>query len=36
MRERWRELLLDQVANTLDNPTPEEVRGELSELLGGV
>ncbi len=33
LRERWRELLLEQVATTLDNPTPEEIRGELSELL---
>ena len=36
LRERWRELLLEQVAATLDEPTPEEIRGELSELLGCV
>jgi len=33
MRERWRALLLEHVAATLDEPTEEEVRGELSELL---
>jgi len=33
LRERWRDLLLEQVAATLDEPTPEEIRGELSELL---
>ena len=32
----WRELLLAQVAATLDDPTPENVRDELSELLGVV
>jgi RNA polymerase sigma-70 factor (ECF subfamily) len=36
LRERWRELLFEQVAATLDNPTPEEIKAELSELLGGV
>jgi len=36
MRERWRELLLEHVAATLDEPTPEEIRAELSELLGCV
>jgi RNA polymerase sigma-70 factor (ECF subfamily) len=36
LRERWRELLFEQVASTLDNPTPEEIRGELSELLACV
>ncbi|EDY18630.1 RNA polymerase, sigma-24 subunit, ECF subfamily [Chthoniobacter flavus Ellin428] len=36
MRERWRKLLLDQVAATLDEPTEEEVRAELSELIGCV
>ena len=36
MRERWRKLLLDQVAATLDEPTEEEVRAELSELIGWV
>lgn len=33
MRERWRDLLLERVAETLDNPTPEAIKGELSELL---
>jgi len=32
MRKRWRELLFEQVAMTLDNPTPEEVKLELTEL----
>ena len=36
MRKRWRKLLLDQVAATLDEPTEEEVRAELSELIGWV
>jgi RNA polymerase sigma-70 factor (ECF subfamily) len=33
LRERWRELLFEQVALTLDDPTPEEIKGELKELL---
>jgi len=36
MRQRWRELLLEQVAATLDEPTEDEIRAELSELLGCV
>jgi DNA-directed RNA polymerase specialized sigma24 family protein len=36
LRERWRELLFEQVAATLDKPTPEEIKGELMELLGCV
>lgn len=36
LRERWRKLLFEQVALTLENPTPEEIKGELSELLGCV
>jgi RNA polymerase sigma-70 factor (ECF subfamily) len=36
LRKSWRDLLLEQVAATLDDPTPEEVRGELSELIGCV
>lgn len=36
MRQRWRELLFEQVAQTLDDPSPEEIKGELSELLGCV
>jgi RNA polymerase sigma-70 factor (ECF subfamily) len=36
LRQRWRELLFEQVAATLDDPTPEEIKAELSELLGCV
>jgi DNA-directed RNA polymerase specialized sigma24 family protein len=36
LRKRWRELIFEQVALTLDDPTPEEIRGELGELLGCV
>jgi RNA polymerase sigma-70 factor (ECF subfamily) len=36
MRERWRKMLLEQVAATLDEPTEEEVLAELSELIGWV
>lgn len=36
MRVRWQKLLLDEVAATLDEPTEEEVRAELSELIGCV
>jgi DNA-directed RNA polymerase specialized sigma24 family protein len=36
LRKRWRELLFEQVAMTLDNPTPDEIKGELTELLGCV
>jgi RNA polymerase sigma-70 factor (ECF subfamily) len=36
MRERWRELLFDRVAGTLNDPTAEEVRAELAELIGCV
>jgi RNA polymerase sigma-70 factor (ECF subfamily) len=36
LRKRWRELLFEQVAITLDNPTPDEIKGELTELLGCV
>ncbi len=36
LRQRWRELLFDQVGRTLENPTPEEIKGELAELLGCV
>ncbi|HEY3901466.1 MAG TPA: sigma factor [Chthoniobacter sp.] len=36
MRERWRALLLERVGETLDEPTPEQVRAELSELIGCV
>lgn len=33
-RERWRELLLSQVAATLDDPTSDNIKAELAELLG--
>jgi RNA polymerase sigma factor (sigma-70 family) len=36
LRQRWRQILFEQVALTLENPTPEEIKGELSELLGCV
>jgi DNA-directed RNA polymerase specialized sigma24 family protein len=34
MRDRWRALLFEQVAVTLDDPSPENIRGELAELMG--
>lgn len=36
MRERWRELLLEQVAATLDDPTSDNIKAELGELIGWV
>lgn len=36
LRERWRQLLFDHVGRTLADPTPEEIKAELSELLGCV
>lgn len=36
LRQRWRELLFDHVGATLDDPTPEEIKSELAELLGCV
>ena len=33
LRERWRKLLFEQVSMTLDDPTPEEIKDELKELL---
>jgi RNA polymerase sigma factor (sigma-70 family) len=36
LRERWRAVLMERVAETLDDPTPEEIRAELSELIGCV
>lgn len=33
LRQRWRELLFEQVAMTLDDPTAEAIKGELGELL---
>ena len=32
LRQRWRELLFEQVAMTLDDPTSEDIKDELSEL----
>lgn len=36
LRQRWRELIFEQVAMTLDEPTTEDIKAELSELLGCV
>jgi RNA polymerase sigma-70 factor (ECF subfamily) len=36
LRTRWRELLFEQVAATLDDPTETEIKAELAELLGVV
>lgn len=36
MRERWRELIFEQVAVTLTEATPTEIKGELAELLACV
>jgi len=33
LRQRWRELLFEQVAATLDSPNEEDIKRELSELL---
>lgn len=33
LRQRWRELLFQQVASTLENPTSDEVKAELAELM---
>ena len=33
LRERWREVLLESVAATLDEPTSDDIKGELAELL---
>ncbi len=33
LRSRWRELLLECVAATLDEPTSEDINAELAELL---
>lgn len=33
LRERWRQLLFEQVALTLDDPTPEDIKAELAELI---
>jgi len=36
LRERWRKLLFEQVAFTLDDPTQDNIKAELTELLGSV
>lgn len=33
LRQRWREILFQQVSLTLDDPTSDEIKGELAELL---
>lgn len=33
LRERWREVLFEQVAMTLDDPTSDAIKAELAELL---
>ena len=36
LREQWRDLLMQQVAATLDDPTPESIKAELAELIAWV
>lgn len=36
LRERWKDEVMAQVAATLDDPTPEEIKAELRELTGWV
>ncbi len=36
LRQRWREILFEQVSLTLADPTSDEIKAELSELLGCV
>jgi len=36
LRERWRTLLFEQVGLTLDDPSPDNIRDELAELMGSV
>jgi RNA polymerase sigma factor (sigma-70 family) len=33
LRQRWRELLFEQVAATLDNPAPAEIKAELADVM---
>lgn len=33
LRQRWRELLFEQVSATLDDPTSDEIKAELAELM---
>lgn len=34
MRKRWRDILFESVGATLNNPTPEDIKDELRELMG--
>ena len=34
LRAKWRDLIRDQIAATLDEPTPQAVEAELKELMG--
>ncbi len=36
LRQRWREILFEQVSLTLEDPTADEIKAELSELLACV
>jgi RNA polymerase sigma-70 factor (ECF subfamily) len=36
LRQRWREIIFEEVAMTLDNATPEEIKAELAELISWV
>jgi len=36
LREQWRDLLMQQVAATLDDPTPDAIKAELAELIAWV
>lgn len=36
LRQRWREILFEEVGATLADPTPDQVKAELAELLGWV
>ena len=36
LRQRWRDIIFQQVSQTLDEPTVDEIKAELSELLGCV
>ena len=36
LREQWRDLVMQQVAATLDDPTPEAIKAELAELIAWV
>lgn len=36
LRQQWRELLFEEVGDTLENPDPDAIKAELHELLGAV